>query len=72
MRMKLLALTAVLGITAFASSVPQAEAYTLCGSPYCATHPQSVCTCPEGTDLAGKPSNCRTWNQVGGTGCWLS
>ena len=71
MKKKLFALTAVLGISAFVSSVPRAEAVGYCSSTYCAGKPLSTsCGCPPGTDKVGKASTCGGWNKVSATGCW--
>ena len=72
MRNRLLALTAALGIAAFASWTPSAEAITVyCSDLYCAGKPESAaCPCPPGTDKEGNPSNCEDWNSISQHGCW--
>jgi len=71
MKKKLLALTAVLGIAALASSVPNAEAVAYCSSTYCAGKLSSTrCGCPPGTDKVGQASTCGSWNSISATGCW--
>lgn len=70
MQKKLLALTAVLGIAALASSVPNAEAATYC-SVLCPGRPlDTACVCPPGTDKEGSPSTCENWNSIAKGGCW--
>ena len=64
---KLLVLTALLGITALAASVPQAEAIGYCSSTYCAGKPGSTrCACPPGTDKVGQATFCEAYQ----TSCW--
>lgn len=69
MKKKLLVLTAVLGIAAFAASVPQAEAIGYCSTTYCAgKSPDTPCACPPGTDRVGQRTSCgtgSTWSN-----CW--
>jgi hypothetical protein len=72
MKGKLFALAAILGLTLLASGIPRAEATTYPSCLSCTGPTNTTCICPEGTDWAGSPSFCRTWNQVGGTGCWKS
>jgi len=67
MKKKLLVLTALLGITALAASVPQAEAIGYCSSTYCAGKPGSTrCACPPGTDKVGQANFCDGYQ----TSCW--
>ena len=71
MKMKLLALVAVLGVAAFASSLPNAEATSYCSDSYCSTKsPDAPCPCPPETDKAGCTSTCETWNSIQANGCW--
>ena len=70
MKKKLLALTAVLGVAAFASSVPRVEAATWC-SALCPGRPlETHCICPPGTDKEGDTSTCENWNSIANGGCW--
>lgn len=67
MTKKLLALTALLGLTVLASWAPRAEAIGYCSSTYCAGKPSSTsCACPPGTDRVGQPSTCAGYT----TRCW--
>lgn len=72
MKKKLLVLTAVLGVAAFASSLPDAEAIVYyCSDSYCADKaPEAPCHCPLKTDKAGNPSTCENWNSIANGGCW--
>ncbi len=69
MKMKLLGLTAALGIAVLASWANPAEAVGPCNATYCAGKPASAkCGCPPGTDFPGKVATCGSWNRVGA--CW--
>jgi len=71
MRKRLLALAALLGLTALASWAPRVEAVAYCSSTYCAGKPLSTsCGCPPGTDKVGQPSTCGGWNSISRGGCW--
>jgi hypothetical protein len=65
MKIKLLILAAVLGISAL---TPKADAigYGRCDSS-CPTS-TGLCTCPSWTDRSGATAYCKSWNTVGG--CW--
>jgi hypothetical protein len=59
MKKKLFVLTAILGITALASSVPNAEAIGYCSTSYCAgKSADTPCACPPGTDRVGQRTFC--------------
>ena len=71
MRNRLLALTAALGIAAFASWTPSSEAIIYCSESFCAGKPEgTTCPCPPGSDKEGNTGTCEAWNSIGVGGCW--
>jgi hypothetical protein len=66
MKMKMLALVALLGLTAFASLSPRAEAINpYCGAPFCGTKPAStVCYCSPTSENPGWGTTCGMWKVV--------
>jgi hypothetical protein len=68
MKMKLLALTAVLGIAAFASSGTRAEAVNVRPCDTACPTSDGLCNCPTWTDRPKALAFCTGWNRVGS--CW--
>ena len=66
-KMKLLALAAVLGIAAFVSPTPRAEAASGACDTACPTA-TGFCNCPLWTDRPKAVVFCTGWNRVGA--CW--
>ena len=64
MKRKMLALAAVLGITALASSVPSAEAAVACGFGCSGQPGTTVCYCPANSENPGWSTTCRNFKTV--------
>jgi hypothetical protein len=60
MKRKLFLLAAVLGLTALASPVPQAEAVVYCNVA-CPSNPANKCACPRDSGRPGATVYCYEW-----------
>jgi hypothetical protein len=60
MKRKLFALTALLGLVAFGSSIPRAEAVVYCNVA-CPSSPTNRCACPRDSSRPGAAVYCYDW-----------
>lgn len=64
MKRKMLALAILLGTTALASPVPQAEASSYCGSSFCfGKYSSTVCYCPLNSEHPGYGATCGSYKR---------